>query len=104
LEDYAYLTTHQPGARYAPLYFVSGRLFTRDIRESVYERLTIPVHVLYDEDSYVRFDTLPAVLSRHANWSATRIVPTQGLPQFEALNDVTRALDGFWSSVVEASR
>ena len=28
LVDYGYATTHQPGARYAPLYFVSGKLFT----------------------------------------------------------------------------
>ena len=38
LLDYDYLTTHQPGARHAPYAFVSGRLFSRDIR-TVYERL-----------------------------------------------------------------
>ena len=40
--DYDYLTTHQPGARHAPYAFVSGRLFSKDIR-SVYERLAMPV-------------------------------------------------------------
>jgi pimeloyl-ACP methyl ester carboxylesterase len=42
--DYDYLTTHQPGARHAPFAFVSGRLFSRDIR-AVYERLTLPIWV-----------------------------------------------------------
>jgi pimeloyl-ACP methyl ester carboxylesterase len=42
--DYDYAVTHQPGARHAPYAFVSGRLFSRDIR-AVYERLTLPVWV-----------------------------------------------------------
>lgn len=42
--DYDYLTTHQPGARHAPYAFVSGRLFSRDVR-AVYERLALPVWV-----------------------------------------------------------
>ncbi|WP_037453833.1 alpha/beta fold hydrolase [Skermanella stibiiresistens] len=40
--DYDYLTSHQPGARHAPFAFLSGRLFSRDIRD-LYERLTLPV-------------------------------------------------------------
>lgn len=42
--DYDYLTTHQPGARFAPLAFLSGRLFSGDIR-LVYEKLTHPIWV-----------------------------------------------------------
>ncbi|NJL55630.1 ammonia-forming cytochrome c nitrite reductase subunit c552, partial [bacterium] len=37
--DYAYWTSHQPGARFAPLHFLSGQLFTQDVRESVYSKL-----------------------------------------------------------------
>ncbi|MBZ8132227.1 alpha/beta fold hydrolase [Afifella sp. IM 167] len=40
--EYDYLTTHQPGARHAPYAFVSGKLFSGDIR-AVYERLAMPV-------------------------------------------------------------
>jgi pimeloyl-ACP methyl ester carboxylesterase len=29
--EYAYLTGHQPGAHYAPLYFVAGQLFTSTV-------------------------------------------------------------------------
>lgn len=96
LEAYAYRTTHQPGAHYAPLYFVSGKLFTPSIREQVYAKLALPVLVLYDRDFFVRFDTLPDFLDAHDNWSAQRIAPTKGLPQFEQTDAVVAALDGFW--------
>ncbi len=99
LAEYATLTTHQPGARYAPLYFVSGKLFRPDVRQAVYNRLTIPAHVLYDRDAFVSFDLLPQTLSEHPNWQATRITPTRGLPQFEKLRETTQALDAFWLSV-----
>ena len=95
---YDYQTSHQPGARYAPFHFVSGKLFTRDILPTVYERLAQPVLVLYDRDGFVSFDQLPALLARRANWHAERIVPTRGLPQFERLADTTAALDRFWAA------
>lgn len=94
---YDYRTAHRPGARFAPFHFVSGKLFTRDILPTVYERLTQPVLVIYDEDGFVSFDQLPALLKRRANWREARIVPTRGLPQFEQLPATTAALDRFWS-------
>ncbi len=102
LENYGYLTSHQPGARFAPLYFVSGKLFSPDIREAVYAKLSLPVLVLYDRDAFVRFDTLPDFIDAHDQWRAVRIAPTKGLPQFEKLADVTRALDEFWAKAEEA--
>jgi pimeloyl-ACP methyl ester carboxylesterase len=42
LAAYDDLTTHQPGAEHAPYAFLSGRLFSKDIRD-VYERLRMPV-------------------------------------------------------------
>jgi pimeloyl-ACP methyl ester carboxylesterase len=96
---YDYLTTHQPGARHAPLYFVSGKLFTPSIREAAYERLEMPVLVLYDQDYFVRFETLPTTLERCPNWRAERISPTYGLPHFEKMPQVARALDSFWGSL-----
>ncbi|HEY8600286.1 MAG TPA: alpha/beta fold hydrolase [Thermomicrobiales bacterium] len=98
LVAYDYRTAHQPGARFAPLHFVSGKLFTRDIRPTVYERLTQPVLVIYDEDNFVSFDQLPALLKDHTNWHEARIVPTRGLPQFEQLPATIAALDHFWSA------
>jgi pimeloyl-ACP methyl ester carboxylesterase len=97
LIDYAYLTTHQPGARFAPFAFVSGRLFTRDIRETVYERLDRPALVIYDDDAFVSFETLPDVLARHDNWRAERVAPTMGLPHWERPRETVAALERFWA-------
>ncbi len=99
LAEYAYATSHRPGARHAPLTFIRGRLFSPDIRPAVYERLTQPVLVLYDQDSYVDFDALPGVLQRRPNWRTERIVPTKGLPHFERPEATTQALDRFWGSI-----
>ncbi|HML21032.1 MAG TPA: alpha/beta fold hydrolase [Aggregatilinea sp.] len=96
--DYAYTTTHQPGARYAPLSFVTGMLFTPDAVSTLYERLTVPVLVLYDEDAFTSFERLPDLLERCPNWNAQRITPTRGLPQFEQIADVTHVLDHFWTA------
>ncbi|MHB8625499.1 MAG: alpha/beta fold hydrolase [Aggregatilineales bacterium] len=99
LVEYDYLTAHQPGAKNAPLYFVSGKLFSADIFESVYSKLALPVQVLYDRDSFVRFDRLPEIAAQHPNWKLTRIAPTLGLPQFERPDDTKLALDEFWGGL-----
>lgn len=96
LIDYAYTTAHQPGAHYTPLRFISGLLFTRNARQELYERLTLPVLVVYDRDAFVRFDALPEVAAAHANWQTARLEPTLGLPQFEAMPQLASLLDGFW--------
>lgn len=98
-EEYAYRTAHQPGARYAPLYFISGKMFRPDVRETVYDRLTLPTLVLYDKDAYVSFDALPVYVMSHPNWQAVRITPTNGLPHFERMPAVARALDDFWGAI-----
>ncbi len=96
LIDYAYATAHQPGAHYTPLRFISGQLFTRNARQELYERLRLPVLVVYDRDAFSRFDALPEVVAAHANWQTARIQPTLGLPQFEAMPQLAAALDDFW--------
>jgi len=102
LLDYDYATSHQPGAKNAPLYFISGKLFSPDIRREVYEKLTQPVLVLFDRDPFVRFDMLPVVVRAHDNWRSVRITPTKGLPHFEKLDETARALDEFWEQVKTA--
>ncbi len=100
--EYAYATTHQPGARYAPLYFVSGQLFTPNAIDRLYTRVTQPALVIYDRDGYTRFDALPQLLDERSNWRATRVAPTRGLPHFERLGDTARALTAFWSEAMVA--
>lgn len=94
--DYAYDTTRQPGAKYAPLYFISGRLFDADAYGAFYSKLNIPTLVLYDQDGFVSFDRLP-LFAQKANARVIRIPGTDGLPQFEKLPEVRAALDAFWA-------
>ena len=95
--DYAYAAAHQPNARFAPFYFLSGQLFSADIRPRVYEKLTVPTLVLYDEDPNVGFDKLDTVLEANPHWQTRRIAPSKGLPHWERPVEVQAALGNFWS-------
>jgi pimeloyl-ACP methyl ester carboxylesterase len=96
LADYDYETSHQPGARYAPLYFVAGNLFSPDILPGVYGSLSTPSLVIYDHDEYAGSDQLPEFLKQHPNWSAVRIPNTGSMPHFESRAETAGALDAFW--------
>ncbi|MEZ4717272.1 MAG: hypothetical protein R2851_14485 [Caldilineaceae bacterium] len=61
--DYAYATSHQPGARHAPLYFLSGQLFTPDALNKLYAPLTVPTLILYDQDPNISFERLPGYVA-----------------------------------------
>lgn len=95
--DYAYQTSHQPGAQHAPTYFLSGKLFTPAVRETVYQVVGQPALVIYDRDSYTNFEMLPIFLQEKDNWRAARVSPTKGLPHWEQPEKTFRALDRFWS-------
>jgi pimeloyl-ACP methyl ester carboxylesterase len=99
LAAYAYATAHQPGARYAPLHFIAGKLFSQDILDNVYSRLQLPVLVIYDHDEYVSFDLLPDFVERHGNWRAVRIRDTGSMPHFEKTDQTARELNSFWSTL-----
>ncbi len=99
LFDYHYRSTHQANARFAPLTFVSGSLFSRSILETTYQQLNVPTLVLYDEDPNVSFDLLPEVLSHNGLWRARRIINTRGLPHFERLDMTINALNDFWDDI-----
>ncbi len=98
LIDYAYATSHQPGARHAPYCFLSGKLFTRNAVDVIYEKLKLPVLVIYDRDANVTFDLLPDFVAQHANWQTARVEPTLGIPQWERPTQCIAAIDAFWSS------
>lgn len=97
LVDYSLETSRQPGAKYAPLYFISGQLFTPDAYRDLYSKLRVPVTVLYDRDAFVSFDRLP-LFTAQPGVSAVRIEGTDGLPQFERLPQVRAVLDAFWAA------
>lgn len=99
LVDYAHATTHQPGAKYAPLYFLSGQLFTQQAGATLYGRLTQPVLAIYDKDPNIDFHELPDFLSRHPTWRAERVTPTNGMPQWEKPAATGEAIDRFWATL-----
>ena len=97
--DYAYATAHQPGARYAPLYFLSGQLFTPNAAETLYAQLKLPALALYDRDPNITFDLLPDLIAHHANWRAERITPTSGIPHWEKTAETAAAMERFWADL-----
>ncbi|MCS6834648.1 MAG: alpha/beta fold hydrolase [Anaerolineae bacterium] len=99
LAEYSWTTSHQEGARYAPLYFLSGKLFTRRAFDTLYKNLSLPVLVLYDRDPHTSFERLPDMLEKQPSWRARRIPNTLGLPHFERLDKVKQALDSFWADL-----
>lgn len=99
LVNYGYATAHQPGAKYVPLYFISGRLFTNDAFHRLYVQLNSPTLIIYDRDNYVSFELLSELLETNEKVNAVRITPTLGLPHWEQLDETTRVLDQFWSSL-----
>ena len=96
LENYSYLSAHQPGAEHAPLYFISGKLFTLEVRKRVYERLEVPTLVLFDKDAYVTFEKLPELLVANARVRAVKLEPSRGLPQWEIPKRTADVLSAFW--------
>jgi pimeloyl-ACP methyl ester carboxylesterase len=90
---YAFLTTHQPGARHAPFAFVSGRLFSADIR-AVYERLALPVWMPHGtRGDFADFGGADAVRGR-TNWTIEPF-ETGALPHFEQPEEFARRFHAF---------
>lgn len=96
LIDYAYATSHQPGAHHAPFYFLAGQLFTPDAVDTLYRRLPQQVLVIHDRDANVSFDLLPALAASQPNWHVTRVAPSLGMPQWEEPERTIAAIDAFW--------
>lgn len=93
LLDYDYLTTHQPGAKNAPYAFVSGRLFSKDIRD-VYERLAVPVWMTKaTRGDFADFSEAGWTAER-PNWTV-RTFDTGALPNFERPDEFAEAYERF---------
>ncbi len=99
LANYAYLSGHQPGARHAPFHFISGKLFTPNVMRSTYAKMQRPGLLVYDRDPYTGFESIPDLLLAQPNWSAVRVTPTRGLPQFEQMGAVATVLSNFWQGL-----
>lgn len=90
---YDVLTVKQPGARFAPLHFLSGGLFSADIH-TVYEAIKSPVWVSHGVRGDFRdFRGLDIVTGR-PNWSVT-VFETGAMPYFEQPERFCAAFDDF---------
>ena len=96
LIELAYTSAHQAGAHFAPLILASGKLSTPEIRTKVYEKITQPVLVIYDNEVGKSFDMLPQMVREHSNWKAWRSRNTKGMPHFEKSGELFREFDLFW--------
>jgi pimeloyl-ACP methyl ester carboxylesterase len=91
--DYDRITTRQPGARYAPYWFVSGFLFSDDVSR-VYESLAMPVWMAHGERGDFVDYRYKTTLQGRPNWTF-RVFPTGALPHFEVRDAFTREYDAF---------
>jgi pimeloyl-ACP methyl ester carboxylesterase len=95
---YDVLTTRQPGAKHAPLYFLSAYLFAADIN-TLYEKLACPVWVsMATRGDFTDYRGRSTVEGR-ANWQF-HLMEGGALPYFEDLAGFTAKLDAFWVSNV----
>jgi pimeloyl-ACP methyl ester carboxylesterase len=78
---YDYLTTHQPGARHAPYYFVSGYLFSGDIGR-LYKAITIPVWMAHGVRGDFTDYSGKRLVENRPNWTID-VFQTGALPHFE---------------------
>lgn len=91
--EYAWLTTHQPGARFAPYDFVSGFLFSRDIPR-IYQSLLLPVWMAHGvRGDFVDYRGAAAYAGK-PNWTVVEL-PTGALPHFEIPAQFIRRYDAF---------
>ena len=96
LVDYAYATSHQPGAKFAPFAFLSMALFTPNAVESLYQILSVPTFILYDRDPNIGFERLDELLRMNSAIRAERVEPSLGLPHWEHTQRTCHLLDQFW--------
>ena len=97
LIDYAVATTRETDAHRGPLTFLTMGLFTPNASKVLFDKLDIPLLVLYDRDPNVSFERLEDLLTK-PNYTSKRIHPTLGMPHWEQPDATFNALDRFWES------
>ena len=88
---YAVATARQPGARFAPLHFLAGKLFSNDIHR-IYDHLTQPVWVCHGErGDFTDYQGLDLVTGTR-RWKRT-VFHTGALPHMEVPKAFCRLCD-----------
>lgn len=97
---YCVATARQPGARFAPLEFLSGGLFSDDIF-ALYETLRGPVWLSHGVRGDFTDYRCQALLQGRPNWRFT-VFQTGALPYFEVPDAFNAALDDFLADALAA--
>jgi pimeloyl-ACP methyl ester carboxylesterase len=101
LFDYDLLLTRQPGAKHAPLWFVSGFLFSADISR-IYQSLTMPVWMVHG----VRGDFVDyrhkAAYAHQSHWTFD-VMSTGAMPYFERPEEFMQLYNAFLQSRASGS-
>jgi pimeloyl-ACP methyl ester carboxylesterase len=98
LVTYALKTTRQPAAHEMPLQFLSMSLFTPNAVGLLYEKLDVPVLVLFDEDPNVTFELFEQ-FEDSPTWQFKRIGPSLGMPQWEHPEKTVAAIESFFAAL-----
>jgi pimeloyl-ACP methyl ester carboxylesterase len=93
LWEYDVLTARQPGARFAPLHFLSASMFSADIHQ-VYDDMTQPVWMSHGVRGDFNDYRGKALLRERADWITT-VYPTGALPYFEVPGPFIQDFDRF---------
>jgi pimeloyl-ACP methyl ester carboxylesterase len=93
--QYAVQTAAAPGARFAPLHFLSGNLFSADIH-TVYDQLTQPVWMSHGVRGDFTDYRGKALLQGRGNWRVT-VFDSGALPYFECGPAFFAACDAFFA-------
>ena len=90
---YDVLTARQPGARYAPLHFLSGTLFSQDIHR-IYEAVSQPVWMSHGVRGDFKDFRGRCLVKDRGNWQTT-VYQTGALPYYEVPTAFFQAFDAF---------
>lgn len=90
---YDVLTARQPGARFAPLHFLSGGLFSKDIHR-IYEAVSQPVWMSHGVRGDFKDFRAARLVQGGGNWHTT-VYQTGALPYFEVPSAFLHELDAF---------
>jgi len=87
------LTARQPGARFAPLHFLSGGLFSQDIHR-IYEAVSQPVWMSHAVSGDFKDFRGKRLVRDRGNWH-TSVYQTGALPYFEGPSAFFQEFDAF---------
>jgi hypothetical protein len=97
---YDVLTTRQPGAEHAPLWFLSAELFSADIH-TVYEQLAMPVWMSHGVRGDFTDYRGKVIVEGRPNWRFS-VFPTGAMPYFEVPESFCEAYDAFLAAATGA--